>query len=290
MKSIITITAFLLFALGSFAQQQFAGAKDYYRFEAREAARIGDAINKFHWDTLQGKIPVLYSKNYEVRAKAIQAMVEECAAFYQPKFPDIKFDLYIMVLNQKDWNKIHLTTLSNYGMPNYLPEIRKLFAAADKKAVAKIFGGTDNTSDTHLSQFDCIALHELGHAFLQTFNKLYTGKLWTDEFLASYFAICFFEQHKEYPGLPQVGETGYTPKYRTLADLERLYSNVGDQNYGWYQAQFQNLGYELYPKFKTRLINEFIKNASPEGKKLDPLALLQQIAPEITNQWLKEMK
>lgn len=290
MKSIITLTAFLLCTSTSFAQQKFTGAKDYYRFEAREAARIGAAINSFHWDTLPGKIPVLYSKGYQVRAKAIQTMVEECAAFYQPKFPDIKFDLYIMVLNQKDWNKIRLTALSNYGMPNYIPEIRKLFAAADKKAVAKIFGGTDNTSDTHLSRFDCIALHELGHAFLQTFNKLYTGKLWTDEFLASYFAICFFQLHKNYPGLPQVGETGYTPKYKTLTDFEHLYSNVGDQNYGWYQAQFQNLGYELYPKFKTRLINEFIKNASPTGKKLDPLALLQQIVPEITNQWLKEMK
>lgn len=290
MKSIITFAALLLCTISTFAQQRFTGAKDYYRFEAREAARIGAAINTFHWDTLPGKIPVLYSKNYKVRARAVQALVEECAEFYKPLFPKIKFDLYIMVLNQKDWKKIHLTSLSNYGMPNYIPEISKLFAPADKKAVGELFGETDNTPDTHLSRFDCIALHELGHAFLQTFNKLYTGKLWTDEFLASYFAICFFEEHKEYPGLPQVGETGYTPKYKSLTDFEHLYSNVGDQNYGWYQAQFQNLGYELYPKFKTRLINEFINNASPTGKKLDSLDLLKQLAPEIMNQWLKEMK
>lgn len=290
MKSKILFTVVMLYANCSFAQQQFAGAKGYYRFEAKEAARIGAAINAAHWDTLPGKIPVLYSKNSAVRAKAIQALVGECAEFYKPLFPKIKFDLYIMVLNQKDWNKIYLTSLSNYGMPNYIPEIRKLFAASDKRAVGKLFGETDNTSDTHLSSFDCIALHELGHAFLQTFNKLYTGNLWSDEFLASYFAICFFEEHKEYPGLPQVGETGYSPKYKSLSDFERLYSNVGDQNYGWYQAQFQNLGYMLYPKFKTELIKKFIENNSVTGKKLSSIDLLKHLAPEIMNQWLKGME
>lgn len=90
--------------------------------------------------------------------------------------------------------------------------------------------------------------------------------------------------------MPQVGETGYQPKYKTLADFERLYSNVGAPNYGWYQGRFQELGYQLYSKFKTDLIKKFIGNYSVNGKHLDPLILLQQLAPEITNQWLKEMK
>lgn len=289
MKSLFSFVILLLCSINIFAQQRFNGAKDYYRFEAAEAARINSAVNTFHWDTLRGKIPVLYSKNYKVRAKAVQALVEECAEFYKPLFPKIKFDLHIMVLTQDDWNKIHLTSLSSYGMPNCIPEISKLFIAADKKAVGELFGETDNTPDTHLSEFDCIALHELGHAFLQSFNKLYTGKLWADEFLASYFAICFFEQHNEYPGLPQVGETGYIPKYKTLTDFEQLYSNMEAQNYGWYQAQFQNLGNELYPKFRTGLLEIFIDNYSETGKKLSPLDLLKQIAPEITTGWLKEM-
>lgn len=290
MKSMILFSALMLYGICIFAQQKFTGAQDYYRFEAKEAARIGAVINAFHWDTLTGKIPVLYSKNYKVRAQTIQALVEKCAAFYEPLFPEIKFDLYVMVLNQKDWNKIHLNNLSSYGMPNCIPEIGKLFIAADKQAIGKLFGETDNTSDTHLSKFDCIALHELGHAFLQKLNHLYTGKLWSDEFLASYFAICFFEQNKNYPGLPQVGEIGYQPEYKTLADFERLYTKVGDQNYGWYQAQFQNLGYELYPEFKITLLKKFIDNYSTDGKKLDPLLLLQQLAPEMTNKWMKEMK
>lgn len=272
------------------ASQSLLKPQIYYQSEAKAAAQIDTAIQSFHWDTLPGKIKVLYSKNYKIRAQTIQKLVEKCAEFYKPKFPETKFDLNIMVLTRQDWYKIHLNKLSSYGMPNCIPEISKLFIAADKKAIGKLFGESDHTSDTQLSKFDCIALHELGHAFLQTFNHLYTGKLWADEFLASYFAICFFEQNKGYPGLPQVGEKGYTPKYRTLTDFERLYDNVGARNYGWYQGQFQNLGYELYPKFKTQLIKIFIDNFSDAGKKLPPLDLLQQLAPDITNPWLNKMK
>jgi hypothetical protein len=53
MKLIITITAFLLCNMCSYGQQ-------YYESEAKAAAQIGSAIRSFHWDTLTGKIPVLY--------------------------------------------------------------------------------------------------------------------------------------------------------------------------------------------------------------------------------------
>lgn len=289
MKLIIT-TAFLLCTFGSYAQENYNSVQQYYDFEAKTAVEINLATQTLHLDTLHGKVTTLYSKDYKVRAKTIQALVEECVAYYSAKFPEAKFNLVIMILNRDDWYLIHLEKLSDYGMPNCIPEIGKLFIAADKKAVGELFGETDTTSDTHLSRFDAIALHELGHLFLQSSNHLYTGKLWADEFLASYFATCFLKEHPNYPLLPQVGETGYNPSHKTLADFEGLYDKVGARNYGWYQGQFQNLGYELYPKFKTDLIKKFIANYSAGGKKLDPLVLLQQLAPEITNQWLKEMK
>jgi hypothetical protein len=290
MKLIITLTAFLLCAISSFAQQQLAQSQNHSNAEDNEAARVDNAINSYRWDTLQGKISVIYSKNYKVRARTIQKLIDECMEFYKPAFPETKFNLYAMILSQEDWNKIHLNESVPYGMPNANTAINKLFIAADKKAVGKLAGEPDNLPDNMLSKFDCIALHEVGHIFLIRYNHTSTQKKWADEFLASYFAICFFEQHKNYPGLPQAGETGYSPKYITLADFERLYFNVGAQNYGWYQGQFQNLGYELYPKFKTELLKKFIDNYSDAGKKLPPLDLLKQLAPEITNQWLKGME
>ena len=235
-------------------------------------------------------MPALYSKNYKVRAETIPSMVEKCAEFYSPKFPDVKFNLQIMILNKDDWHKIHLDEYVPYGMPNAWSRLNKLFIAADKKAVGKLFGVSDNRPDNVLSKFDCISLHELGHIFLKRYKNTHTQKKWADEFLASYFAICFFEENKNYPGLPQVGENNYQPKYKTLEDFERLYEKVGARNYGWYQARFTELGKRLYPKFKVELLREFVDNYSRDGKKLEALVLLRQIAPEITNQWVEEMK
>jgi hypothetical protein len=81
----------------------------------------------------------------------------------------------------------------SYGMPNAWYGIRKLFIAADKQAVGKLFGEVDHTPGNTLSTFDCIAIHELGHIFLTGFAQTHTGKKWADEFLASYFAIFFFK-------------------------------------------------------------------------------------------------
>ncbi len=294
MKKISLIIAFgfsslLLSGVCCFAQQ--ISPNQMADLDATLSAKLDSCINTLQLDTLQGKIVALYSENYEVRARAIQGLVEECTAFYQPKFPKVNFDLQIMILNQDDWNNTYLEEDgSDYGMPTAFFRINKLFIPADKEGVNKLFGVNENTNPEVISPFDCVALHELGHIFLKRYNGTHTQKKWADEFLASYFAICFFQQHKNYPGLPQIDETGYHPKYKTLADFERLYSNVGAPNYGWYQGKFQELGKRLYPKFKVELIRKFIDNYSATGKKLEPLVLLKQIAPETMNEWLEEMK
>ena len=77
---------------------------------------------------------------------------------------------------------------------------------------------------------------------------------------------------------------------KSLEDFEKLYTGVGPQNYAWYQGKFQKLGHELYPKFKIGLIREFIYNYKIDGKKLDPITLLKQLAPDIMKQFLDEMK
>lgn len=290
--SFIIATGFLTVLLsGLCCHGQQLTAKQIAYPGAVRTGKIEAALATLHPDTLNGNILALYSKPYKVRAGTIQTIVEKCAEFYQQKFPDVKFDLQIMILNREDWNKVHLVDYgSPYGMPTSFYSINKLFIAADKKAVNNLFGVNGSTDPKRLSQFDCIALHELGHIFLERYNHTFTHKLWADEFLASYFAICFFQQHKNYPGLPQIDESGYQPKYKTLEDFERLYSTVGPPNYGWYQGKFQELGKRLYPKFKVELLKKFIANYSPEGKKLPPLVLLKQLAPKIMNQWLKEMR
>jgi hypothetical protein len=266
------------------------GQRPYSDSERIEDNRIEAGVISLDFDTLKGRVPILYSQGYIVRATAIQSMMEHCALFYEKKFPDIRFDFEVFLLNHNDWRQSNIGEYSPYGMPDAEPLINKIFMGTDKKAVGELFGETDNLPDSMLSDFDCIGLHELGHIFLERYNHTYLYKMWVDEFLASYFAICFFERYKNYPQLPQVGEYSYTPKYKTLADFERLYTNVGARNYGWYQGQFQNLGYALYPTFKTRLLRIFIANNGSTGHRLPALVLLKKLAPNIMERWLKEMQ
>jgi hypothetical protein len=243
-------------------------------------------------DTLPGNIKVLYTKHYEVRAKAVQTLVINCCEYYHKMFPQIIFNLQVLILDSAGWNMVAReipNSLSVYGLPDAEWRVNRIFIAADKKAVAQLFGLTDNLPDSILSEFDNISLHELGHIFLFRYNKTRTGKKWADEFLASYFALCYLKHRNDTLRLPQIDLTSYQPKYKTLDNFELLYEDVGPPNYAWYQGKFQKLATLLYPKFKVELLKEFIKNYSANGKKPDPLDLLKRLAPQITNQWLEEM-
>ena len=173
MKLIITFTAFLLCTICSYGQQMPDSVASLQAKQARIDSDIVSSTTTLQLDTLHGKIPVLYTKGFTVRAKAIYAMVEKCAAFYEHKFPDTKFDSKIMILNLADWHKSHLYKYEPYGSIAAWPLIGRIFIASDKKAVGKYFGQKNNLPDSVLSVFDCIALHELGHIFITRANHIH---------------------------------------------------------------------------------------------------------------------
>ena len=109
-------------------------------------------------------------------------MVKQCAIFYEQQFPDIKFHLQIMVLDQKAWHQVHIDDYQLYGMADPESLINKLFIGADKKAIGALLGETDTLPDSLLSDFDCIVLHELGHFFFTKYENIYFSRRWTNEF------------------------------------------------------------------------------------------------------------
>jgi hypothetical protein len=248
---------------------------------------------RFDLDTIQGKITALYNKPYEVRANAVHRLLSDCSAFYNEQFPDVIFNPQVLILDSQSWNMIARTipnSLPVYGLPDAEPKVNKIFIAADKKAVAELFGLKDDLPDSVLSEFDYIALHELGHIFLERYEKTFTHWQWADEFLASYFAICYLKQVNDTLGLPQLDQTGYQPKYKSLVYFDSLYEGVGPANYAWYQGKFQKLATQLYPLFKLKMLKIFISNYSVNGKKEDPLEFLKHLSPSITDSWAEEMK
>jgi hypothetical protein len=238
---------------------------------------------------MSGKPVTFYSKGFEVRCQAIQGLMKSCSDLYEAYFLTKKFNVTLYLLNKPDWEKPPFD--EPYGMPFYNRNNRIMVVAAEKNALRRLTGLPDDTekSDSILSSFDYQPIHELGHYFFFTLNNLYKEK-WLNEFLATYFLICFIKENNLVPDLENELKADYPVTHKTLDDFQKLYGNVGPANYHWYQCKFAQLGYEMYPAFKIELIRKVIKNYSPGGKQLDGVSLLQSLAPETVSKWLKEMQ
>ncbi len=243
-------------------------------------------------DKLEGTPTTFYSKGYEVRARVIHQLISNCIMFYERKFPGKKFNVHLYLLNQPDWEKPHFGRRLPYGMPFYDPDYDILVVPAEKDALAKLSGSKNipKTPDSVLSGLDYQPLHELGHYFFFTINNINKEK-WLNEFLATYFLICYTKKKNLNTNLQKILKPDNSiAQHKTLEEFQKIYLGVGPANYGWYQCEFAQLGYKLYPEFKIGLIRKVIENYSPSGKQLDGISLLKKLAPEIMDEWLKEMQ
>jgi hypothetical protein len=212
-----------------------------------------------------------------------------CIDFYQANFPGQKFTVPLYVLDKDDWTKPHLGF--PYGMPFYSPDNVIMVVAAEKNALRRSTGLPDDPikSDSLLSTFDFQPVHELGHYFFFTLNNVNKEK-WFNEFLATYFLICYIKDQNLAPDLEQALKADYPVSHKTIEDFDKLYGGVGPANYHWYQQKFAQLGFTLYPQFKLELIRIVLKNYAPGGQNLDGLTLLKSLASEKMDAWHKQME
>ncbi|HVT86061.1 MAG TPA: hypothetical protein VHD35_12730 [Chitinophagaceae bacterium] len=242
-----------------------------------------------HLNQLEGMPKTFYSKGYSIRAKALQKLVYSCELFYEKHFIQNTFLENIYVLNKYDWEKPPFGV--PYGLPSYFPENKLEIISADKNALARLSGKPDDPvkSDSIISGYDYVGIHELGHYFFETLNRIRTEK-WFDEFLANYFLICYVYETKIDFDIKTFFMPEGNPLHKTIQDFNTFYEDVGPANYDWYQREFIQLGIKLYPRLKLTLIEKVIENFSPEGKHLDPLSLLKNLSPDITKNWLMQMQ
>jgi hypothetical protein len=251
--------------------------------QAIDALLLGE-----HLDSLPGDPKTYYSAGYETRARALQKLTRECIDFFQTEFPGPRFDVPLYVLDKNDWNEKLFG--APYAMPNYLPTNNLIVIGAEKNGLARLSGQPDDPvkSDSVVSGYDYVAVHEVGHYFFITLNNVRTPEHWVDEFLADYFLICYVKGNKVDLDLDKMALPKDQP-HRTLDDFEKLYDKVGPQNYDWYQKEFIRFGLMLYPQFKTKLIKEMIANYSPKGDHTDAATLLKTLVPDTMEAWQKEM-
>lgn len=285
-KSVTTFNLLLLIFFSAFSQPTYAQLEDSV---LQNKIAIDSILGSEQLHKLEGKPTTFYSKGYDVRAKAIHGLIRKCILFYEAKFPGTKFNVSLYLLNKHDWEKAPFD--EPYGMPFYNSHNIIMVVAAEKNALRRLTGLPDDPvkSDSILSSLDYQPIHELGHYFFFTLNNIYKEK-WFNEFIATYFLICFTKEKNLAPELEKMLQANYPVAHKTLEDFQKLYGDVGPANYHWYQCQFAQLGYKLYPRFKLELIKKVIENYSPSGENLDGIALLKQLAAQTMNGWLKEMK
>jgi hypothetical protein len=250
--------------------------------------------------SLDGDIKVLYSDGFKERAHYLQRLAEAASAYLQkPEIIGVKLDLHIAVLGPDDWTKI---SQFPYGVCHIFPfpPTAVLPATGDNILVRGMLQYKDRVSaatSKHLKELgityeeavpkfmDLIGFHEMGHLYSDAYGlKTWPANKWLSEFVATYLAYAYMKENQ--PKLVKLWDRDTMMddiaqrnqrKYTSLAEFEKLYIKVGNDNYGWYQAKFQQMVSKIYQKMGITFIHALKKSLlqNPKSPTDDPLRLGQ---------------
>lgn len=210
--------------------------------------------------------PVFASAGTEQRAQSIAARCRNAHNFLRSTF-EFEPQVCVLVLTPEDWSEY--ATYPVYGMPHYTDERTLVVAGRESdfwqsmspppaallpeaaQALEAAYGQPDGS--VNLSPFfDLLAVHELGHLFqfqaTCQFPRLWLAELFCNLCLHAYTVALEPERLPALETFPRMvaslGDAGL--RYRSLGDFERLYIDVGAQNYGWYQCRFHVAAKHIY--------------------------------------------
>ncbi len=218
------------------------------------------------------KTNTYYSEGSREQAETMAKRCDSVIAFYNSLI-DFEPTVNLLVLSPADWCKY--TNFPVYGMPHY-NDAQTLIVASHDNDFWKSFIPPLDQLPTELAQkisstytnknnsltmrgfFDLLAIHELGHVYLEqgglTAQRKWMGELFPNIFLHTYIAE---KEPKLLPALtvfPKmvVSSTNKEElKYTTLNDLESNFEVITQQypnNYGWYQCRLHIAAGDIYDK------------------------------------------
>jgi hypothetical protein len=249
--------------------------------------------------------PVYVSDGTEQRAQSIASRCHNAHEFLRSA---LEFDpeICVLVLTPDDWSQ-H-ATYPVYGMPHYADERTLVVAGQESdfwqsmsppaaalppeaaQAVVAAYGQPNSSID--LSPFfDLLAVHELGHLFQFQgkcqFPRLWLAELFCNICLHAYTVAVEPEQLPALETFPRMvsslGDAGV--RYRSLADFEQLYIDVGPQNYGWYQCRFHVAAKHIYEgggvEALQRLWRAFLQSDEQLSDEQLAVRLREGVHPEV---------
>ena len=253
-----------------------------------------EKIKKLGLPSLSGEVMVYYSQGYAKRAAYLQDLLVGASRFFKrPEILGVKLDLNLAVLSAEDWAKL---TKLPYGVSHILRDSPTAILPAKKKNVmsngilknknripVKIHKRLEKLEisfeDAAPTLVDLIGFHEIGHIYAREYGT-WPSTMWLNEFIATYLAYAYLKKSR--PKLAKVWETmtdalvessGHA--YTTLADFERLYIRVGNENYGWYQGKFQQMVGKVFKKLEILFIHTLKQSLrkNPKVSSNDPFRL-----------------
>jgi hypothetical protein len=244
------------------------------------------------------KVPVYHSAGYETRAQDLATLIEDALRVYEDKLK-IRPDFSVAVLTRPDWERVEKGT--PFGLPSVSPppHVVLLPATHDGVVLKDLLARRGKASPTTLRMLeqsgfsfeqgaekfvDLISLHELGHVLTLAYG-IRPPSRWANEFFATYFGFAYLRQaHPRLATLfvAMTSELQYRdadkPRYTSLEDFDRLYSQVGSANYGWYQSSFVGRVAQVYDLKQLTFLEE-VRTAYPQGTSegQSPRAVLERL-------------
>jgi len=264
---------------------------------------------------LKSSINVYYSSGYKKRGKVVKSYIQDAMRFYKKNL-NITTDLSVAVLTKLNWEQItkipfdipfgsdspHVVFLpANLGEGVITSGADKTKHLAKAETLKELKSAGYTFEQAEMKNIDFIGLHELGHLIAEKLEiSFYPGKpnKWYNEFLASYIAYAYLREKD--PAFATITNTltehniGTMPKqrYTSLEDFEKLYSNVGPENYGWFQSKFFQLVVKIYDRKGLNFIKELVSSSFPKNEKASIESLLHNleiISPGFIS-WGEELK
>lgn len=243
-----------------------------------------DQVRALEFSSLQrGRTTVHFPPGHRERAERLGARSERALTFFSDSLGVELSALHLVLLSEKGWTRLRDRP---YGMPHFEenPPTPVLPADAEGVVFDHYLALEDCLPPEHRSRLkrmgrsweeaarefvEMITFHEIGHlitaSVLPAVERAERGVEWFDEFLAGYFSYAYLhhnepERARIWRLMSTVNLECYTPKHRTLEQLELVDTNASD--YSWYQSSLEQRANRVVERYGFDFIRE-VQEAFP---------------------------
>jgi hypothetical protein len=239
-----------------------------------------------------GSVLVRYTPSAEQRALRYRQSLAGAVKWYGEQLK-VSVPVTLAVADRDTWEKVQPANPRNppYFMPN--SQLRKSLAGSIEGLVvlpARIedFPNFENMQVAPDLLAEAISFHEAGHIFAHGALGLESRNPFVNELIANFFMVAYIRAgHPEFEFMNKdVAARLGAQKYRSLADLDYLYLDVGGANYAWFQFRLNeladwSLGGQDFATVIGKLKTMFPASATQSLPVEEILARLEKIRPGV---------